>query len=105
MYQMFVLIRDICDAIHSSLKQCGTCGRFFEPLYKHHSLPNYVKNIRDLGTLDSFSTEPVSIIEMILTSIIPADIYNLRSQSLSIGGQNVVMFVLVARNMCDSWPV
>lgn len=30
--------------------------------YKHHSLPDYVHNIREFGTTDSFSTEPVSII-------------------------------------------
>lgn len=28
--------------------------------YKHHSLPDYVNNIREFGTTDSYSTEPVS---------------------------------------------
>lgn len=36
--------------------------------YKHHSLGDYVDEIRERGTTDSYSTEPVSLYSFMLTS-------------------------------------
>lgn len=70
--------------------------------YKHHSLPDYVKSIRDFGTSDSFSTEPVSVIKIISVVVSLANIFNPHSQSSSTGSQSAVIPVPVVRNTFDN---
>lgn len=54
-----------CETDESEIPESGPKKKQYSlRTYKHHSLPDYVQNIREFGTTDSFSTEPVSTINI-----------------------------------------
>ncbi len=76
------------QAMHSTdvekglLKAAGARPKKFNlRRYTYHSLGDYADTIRQFGTSDSFSTEPVSIFQIRLSSIVQPIMYTGRTRA------------------------